>query len=439
MTPAQILAYYAREDVQQALVDAGRDREVVGVFKTGAFGTRPNMLLYPGDVLAQARAGAIEFHCSLERWERPMLLQTEERKGFDLVFDLDGKDVEHGKAAAQALVTALERHGIRHVSVKFSGNRGFHLGIPWESIPKEVGLVPTARLFPDAARKVSLYLRESIRDDLTARLLKRWTVEQLEEIAGRPVATKEGIDPFKVVDIDPILISPRHLYRMPYSLNKKSFLVSLPLRARDLEGFEKSQADPATVQVSARFLERGEEGEADALFAEGLDWFAKRKQEQRKPGGKRTGLTKKVPESMFPPCMKTILLGIRDGKRRSVFALVNFLSAMKWSWEDIEVGLLAWNRKNTPPLQETYLTQQLRYYRDKKKFPPPNCTQEGWYDAMGVCAPDKVCVARENIKNPVNYPFRILRARARDARQAPKRPTREPQGPRAERDEREPL
>lgn len=405
MNARNIVAYYAREEVQQALVQAAAHREAIGVFRTGSFGKRPGTLHYPQDIISQARKGVVEFHYSIEHWNNPVTLDR--RIGFDLLFDLDCKVMEHGKIAALLLVELLQKHGIEHPSIKFSGNRGFHVGIPWASLPKEIDFTPTQELFPDVARKVATYVREQLRDSLEVALLKTASPEQLAKQTEQSLtafASQDGIDPFRIVDIDPVLISTRHLVRMPYSLNKKAFLVSLPLTPDALKGFRREDADPAKVKVSTRFMSSGKEREGETLFAEGLDWFAHHRPRQAPPGKKRM-ITTKVPADRFPPCMKIIEGGLQDGKKRAVFILINFLRSMKWEWEEIEAYLGDWNKKNTPPLPEQYLVTSVRYYRNKKHFPPPNCTQE-WYVSMGVCKPDAVCGSRESIKNPVNYPFR---------------------------------
>ncbi|MBL7160854.1 MAG: hypothetical protein ISS93_03335 [Candidatus Aenigmarchaeota archaeon] len=410
MNSTEITSYYSRKGIQQSLLQAAKGREVAGAFKNGSFGSRPGTLIYPQDIISQVRSGIVEFHSSLELWENPMTLQK--RKGFDLILDLDCKKMEHGKIAAIVLGWALEKHNIKRYSIKFSGNTGFHVGIPWKSLPNEIGFKPTASLFPDAARKVGLYLKEFMKERLEKKLLKDHSPETLAEQTEKPLEkllTKDGINPFQVVDIDPVLISPRHLLRMPYSLNRKAFLVSIPFQDKEtLENFEKSHATPEKVRSGIRFPIEGKEGEASLLVAEALDWHSRREAPTKKVK-KYTDFKQKIPEASFPPCIKSILMGLEDGKRRAVFLMINFLKAMKWNWDEIEMSLGEWNKRNKPPLTEQALTSLLRYYREKKGFPPPNCYQEGWYLSLGVCSPDNVCKSRENIKNPVNYAFRLMK------------------------------
>ena len=68
LTFSETLGYYSREDVQEALLQLGKDREVIGVFRNGGFGSRPNVILYPQDIVAMARTGVAEFHSSPARW-----------------------------------------------------------------------------------------------------------------------------------------------------------------------------------------------------------------------------------------------------------------------------------------------------------------------------------------------------------------------------------
>ena len=51
--------------------------------------------------------------------------------------------------------------------------------------------------------------------------------------------------------------------------------------------------------------------------------------------------------------LKKCLEGIeKDGRKRAVFILINYLRCNGWKLEDIQKLLLEWNKKNTPPLSE---------------------------------------------------------------------------------------
>ncbi len=418
MTPAQIMEYYSRDDIRDALFGFSKQRETVGVYRSGSFGTRPNMLAYPSDIEQMVREGVVEFHTSLERWSNPMALKQDNyqdlRIGWDLILDLDCKLFEHSKIAASVLCGALREHGISGFSVKYTGGKGFHIGIPWESIPKSVNFQPSAKQYPELARIAGLYLREFIREKLAKEILRKDSPEEIAEKTGvglGKILTDTGINPYSVIEIDPVLISPRHLFRAPYSLNRKSFLVSLPIRPGDIMDFEKEHSSPHRIKADRGFLDSGEEDEAGPLFAEAMDWWGKRKKEERKRKSREFSVTKKVTPGMFPPCIKTISEGLSDGRKRSVLILINFLSSVKWPWQDIENFILEWNSKNKPPLQENYVRGQLRWHRNRnKQILPPNCGNEGYYASIGVCRPDDIC---RSIKNPVGYPLRMISSDSR--------------------------
>ncbi len=430
----QILDYYSREDVQKRMMEAARDREVAGVFKTGAFGQRPGGLQYPADITSMVNNGAIEFHGSIERWSQPMAIKADNysqlRSGWDFVADVDCDDFRHGRAGAAVLCNALEKHGIRDYSVKFTGGTGFHIGVPWESMPKKVDYKPALSLFPGLPRAICLYLKDYCRDELEKALLKLDSEEKLAEQAKIKLAelqTKDGINPFKLVDIDAVLISPRHLFRMPYSLNMKSMLASLPLKPSDIASFEMRDAEPNKFKATLGFLDAGAEDEAGALVAEAMDWQLKNKKTVSQAARNvEIKFSHAVEPEHFPPCIKLIMEGLQDGRKRSIFILANFLSSAGWKWDAIERALFEWNSKNTPPLAENLIRATIRSNRGRvesqgKGLLPPGCSNEGWYDSIGVCVPDNICGgAEKTVKNPANYPVRKL-GRMKQEKPAPKK------------------
>lgn len=416
MNGREILEYYSRKDVQKAILEFAKHREVVGVFKNGEYGSRPNVLLYPEDITSMVRSGVVEFHSSIELWSNPMNVRQDNhhelRKGWDIILDLDCEDIEHGKIASNVLCWALKRHGIRDFSIKFTGGSGFHIGIPWEAIPRRIDYKDSVGEFPELPRKVGLYLKSFCRERLGQALLKRFTPEELAAKVKKPlgeILSDYGIDPYKVVEIDPILISPRHLFRMPYSLHRSSFLVSLPINPKDVMDFSPERARPDKIDFRG-FLKGGGSGEAGGLIAEALDWWSKKRLKEKKREFRERIIQRAIPESMFPPCVKNVLVGLQDGRKRSVFILLNFLRSVKWEWKDIERLLGEWNQKNKPPLGENYIRGQFRWHKNRgKSILPPNCVHEGWYASFGVCKPDQYCGFEErNVKNPVNYPFRLM-------------------------------
>jgi len=449
MNPKNVYAYYSNEELEDFIVKFSRNREVTGVFRNGNFSQRPNVILYPNDVPAMVKTGIVEFHASLERWSQPMNIKPGNydklRMGWDLILDIDCKLFEHGKIASEAFVWGLKRHGISNISVKFTGGTGFHIGVPWESFPEKVDYKPTVKQYPELARKIAFYLKEFVRERFEKKLLKQFPVEDISRQVNKPlgrILTDEGINPYEVVDVDPILISSRHFFRMPYSLNRKTFLVSLPIRPENLMDFKRMDAKAEKVRVREGFLGTYEEEEASTLVMETSDWWARQSAEERKQimneqleklrtagyrwiseddlrkfriMGPREKYKIFIPETLFPPCIKNISKGLADGRKRSLFTLLNFLQSSNWKWEDIEKFIYEWNEKNNPPLRENYLRSQLRWHRSRgKQILPPNCSHPGWYEDFSVCKPDSICGGKEKtIKNPFNYAMKMIKRKGR--------------------------
>lgn len=454
-------AWYSRRDVQSAIIALAKHREVAGVLESGAFLERPNALQYPGDVLALVRRGALELHMSLERWRNPMALKdgnyADLRSGWDLVLDLDCDRTEHGAVAAQSILSFLERFGLRAVSVKFTGGTGFHIGVPWESMPKRIALKPAELAYPELARAMGQYIKEKVRSDFSARLLDQWTVQELADSAEKRVADiapAGKLDPFALVGIDPILISPRHLVRMAYSLHK-SGRVSVPLLPSELTKFRpKEDALPEHVRELRPFLQPGEPEEAAALAVEAWDWAATHKlgwhesaesgEEERIAqrlrarshalevrsvpqhttmrvlGRKPGAIGRTVPKELFPPCVHNALKGLSDGRKRALFLLLNFLVSMQWEWGDVEKEIVAWNERNTPPLKDGYVRTQLRWHQRQAELGKgkavASCISPGKWIAIGLCAPDRLCGGEaRTVKSPRNYPLKAMREQPRKA------------------------
>ena len=92
---------------------------------------------------------------------------NELRIGWDLVLDIDAPDWEISRLTAWLFVKAIEAHGIESVTVKFSGNKGWHIGVPWESFPKTIVAddgeeQKTSDLFPEIPRAIATYLIDFI-------------------------------------------------------------------------------------------------------------------------------------------------------------------------------------------------------------------------------------------------------------------------------------
>ena len=410
----QVWNWYSREPVRKALLQFAKNREVVSVFSDGSYGRRPDMINYDGDILQAVAEGTVAFHCSVERWENPMKLDVGMKKedldnlriGWDLIIDLDVRDFEIAKICAKNFIEALKDHNLKNISIKFTGGKSFHIGIPFESFPSKVNEIPTSKLYPDLQEKIIEYLKFYIRDQLKEELLSNWSINEISQRCGKSldeINLNGELDPFKVVNVD--IFSSRHLFRMPYSLNENTLLVSLPIRIDRLKSFEKEDANIKKAKVEEVFLKVVEKEDATMLLIEALDWSSKNVIKNEEPIHKTVKVKKiekggKIPEEFFPPCIKKILEGLSDGRKRAIFILVTFLRNMNWSLEEIEKTIMDWNEKNKPPLRPNYLRTQLRWhFRQDRNLLPPNCDNKSFYEDMGLKKECEECI-KMKIKNP---------------------------------------
>ncbi len=425
LSKSTTLKFYKRRDIQDAMIAHAQQKEV-GVRYEEAFGKRPDMLMYPNEILELALKNATSFHASEELWQNPLALNStntkkeleELRVGWDLVLDIDCKIMEYSRIAASVIIRFLKYCGVKDLSVKFSGNKGLHIGVPFEAFPKQVGTILTKDLFPDAPRKIAFYIKENIKEELGKKILE-FEQNNFAAIREKVNLPSEDIIRFeknsfgdsipqlnmdKFLEIDTVLLASRHLYRMPYSLHEKSGLVSLPLDPEKVLEFEKPMAKPEVVKIPAFiFLDRNVSGEsARQLLVQALDFKVKVQEDRELPSKKYEEFTIESPikEDFFPPCMKAMLNGMEDGKKRAVFCLMNFLGKIGWNEKEIEEYLLRWNReKNKEPLRENYIKSQLQHFKAGERL-PPNCDNEAYYRALGVCCDAEHC---KRVKNPVGY------------------------------------
>jgi hypothetical protein len=452
---SKILQFYKRPEIQRAIVNAARDKEIAikGYWsyngkRYDGFAKRPDVLKFPQDVLDFAIKGATSFHASEELWYNPLQLNSnlkpkelnEIRQGWDLLIDIDCAFLEYSKIAAHLIIQELKNQGIKKsVSCKFSGNHGFHIGVPFEAFPEDVAGVESRLLFPKIPMRVALFLKDRIEDILANKIieLEGGDIEGVINKTGKTyneLVERDGDNlKFKMDDlleIDTILISSRHLYRMPYSFNEKSGWVSVPIDPEEALTFDVKSALPENVTVNNDhvFLDRSKcvFGEAKELFQRAYDYIAQKESEKqitddfnethKKEDSKQRDtqeveqLAEMLPEDLFPPCIRNIKEGIEDGKKRALFGLVNYLTACGWKYDDVEAWLKSWNKNNAEKyeesLKETMLVGQVRYHKMKKKLIlPPNCDNKNYYKTIGakgkaVCQPDKLC---SFVKNPVQY------------------------------------
>jgi len=476
------LQFYSRKDVQKEILKAAKNKEVAFKFGDKGFGKRPEIIQFEGDVFELAKQGATSFHISEESWGDPLDIVTgmtrkqldELRIGWDLILDIDGP-YEISKITTRILIDALHFHDVKDFKIKFSGNKGFHIAIPFKSFPEKVHNQETKDLFPDGPRKMAEYLNDFIKEKLAENILKEYSVEKLIELTGKKeediqqkicnkckieaaertlviyeckscnslteseiekqsecpqckrnrlvkkkkivecpkcrndkdFETGNKLNPFSIVDIDTILISSRHMFRAPYSINEKSGLASLPFDISKFDEFQKNDAKPENVKVDPNAWDLKKTSNADKLIIQAFDWFSKNNlKNEREEVKKKIDFdipSQAIKVDFFPPCILKIISGIpEDGRKRALFILINFLSNCGWNPEEVkEFVCNYWNKKNYEPLREGYVLSQVNWYkRQPKNIMPPNCENKAYYKDLRFCFPDGLC---NKIRNPVNY------------------------------------
>lgn len=207
------------------------------------------------------------------------------------------------------------------------------------------------------------------------------------------------IDLFELMGLDIVLVSPRHLFRAPYSLHEKG-LASVVIDKSELSSFEPKMAEPFRIKIK-KFYPEAEENEARELLITSLDWH-KEKEKVVKKSSDFKEIKLERGKIVHPPCINFILKGMEDGKKRAVFILINYFRSLGFEFEEIEKMLEDWNKKNKPNLKQGYINSQISWYQRQNKMLPPNCDKD-YYKGIGVCSPDNFC---QKVKNPVNYAVR---------------------------------
>ncbi len=397
-----MLNYYLRKDIALRILEFSKNREIAVKYKNGKFGKRPLTLSSITEIFSYVKRGVTSFHCSEERWVNPLLLTStskeedlkKNRIGWDLVIDIDGLDLELSKIVAELIFKLFKRLNVKNATIKFSGNKGFHIGIPFESFSKEIlGYGLTKDLFPDVARRIAAYITYEIKEELDEKIKNLIETEHYSKklnIKKKEIYTNNGeIITSKLVDIDTILISSRHLFRMPYSLNEKSGLVSIPILPERIKYFTKKEAQPNQVSPrkysSYEFLfynkQYGTDGDILIIKAYEKDYepflITYEKEEQKTIEIKET-----IEQNRFPESIKYILnTKLEDGRKRSLFILLTFFTSVNWSFENIEKIIYEWGKKQD--LKETYIKSQINWFKKiNKKINPPNFTKEMYWEAV---------------------------------------------------------
>lgn len=498
---SRALRHYLRRDVAEAIAEECENRELAAKF-LDRFGRRPERIDTAAEVIDFAKSGTTSFHMSEELWSEPLDIETgqsesrarELRIGWDLVIDVDCPDWGLSKTIAKSLLAALDSYGIKTRRIKFSGNKGFHIGVPTEAFPitvlgsDEQIEHRTSDLFPEVPRYMLKLLAHRIqkeqleveekgivlagnryswgflaelldvpeRDLVVRRCAKCGSTERVNrfqcaicqreffdaadfvacpehgadavrllgsECSNRSCRSTEfetpEVDVEAILHLDVQLVSSRHMFRGPYSLHEKSGLVSIVFPETALDAFEKELANPEYLGTPLPFLSsqvraeaRPEEGRA--ILREALGMHEEELARQPQYSSEVELPEEAIGEEHFPPTITRLLQGrtaggepLKDGRKRSVLILINFLRCMGWDQPTVEQRLLSWNQNLEEPLREVYVRGQLRHAFRNDPVLPPNYDNKEYYMDIGVYAPDNL---ERTLKNPVQYAKKKLEA-----------------------------
>lgn len=483
--------YYSMPNIRKAIFDFSQNRECIPRYYE-SFGKRPDVFQFEGDILEHVKKGATSFHCSEEIWEEPLELSTELSKkelddiriGWDLLLDIDSKYLEYSKIYTELLIEVLNFHGIKNFSVKFSGNKGFHVIVPWRAFPQLIYNEKTKNMFPEWPRIICEYLSEMIKPKLAERIFENESLKDIAKKTGKkedeliineclschraatkkdqitwsctnckdigevirmdnrriqkcPECRKPLIEKSRkeilfcefcnlnsekaperftkrkektesLIDADLVLVAPRHLFRMPYSLHEKTALSSIVIDKEKIMDFQITDAKPLKFEVK-NFYPVPHENEAKELLLQALDWY-EQKERQDNTFREKTpqfikGDYKKITisnptEDIMPPQIQLLLKGInQDGRKRALFVLLSFFKSLGVPDNEIERRIFEWNEKNYLPLKKGYIMSQLNWYKKAPARLPPNFNNP-IYRELGVDKPDSFSM---QTKNPVNY------------------------------------
>ncbi len=358
-----------------------------------------------------------------------------------------------------------------------SGSKGFHILIPWNSFPEEVGGEKTSDLFPELPRKIISYIKQESEKEMKKMLPENFesqfkdtqlkkgkkcnncgeiAEEFLEKHFKCPRCQREEIrkipknldtnkkyrcpdcgisleietnktktiyecrnceissdsqpdnfsrhietDIFELMGLDLVLVAPRHLFRAPYSLHEKTTLASIVVQPTEeaIENFEMRDANPLRVEIK-NFMPESEKGEAQELLIQALDWYKENNKEEipKEERDFKPVQIKNLSENHFPPSIKKILQGVKDGRKRALFILINFFRSIGMEKDEMEKRIYSWNSKNEVPLNQGYIKSQFSWAYRNKIIPPPNYDKD-YYKGIGIQPTEEEL----RYKNPVSY------------------------------------
>jgi hypothetical protein len=150
------------------------------------------------------------------------------QEGADLVMDIDVKgDYKEAFRDGRKILDFLDSYNAPY-RVKFSGGSGPHIIIPYEAFPES---------------------------------LSGGRFDRAHKLLFQIITSRSGAS-----HVDGSFTSTGHFYRMPYSLNEITGLVSLPLTREQYDDFTPSMAEVSNVQVDDNWFQEPDEKAREALM-----------------------------------------------------------------------------------------------------------------------------------------------------------------------------
>ncbi|KXA95572.1 hypothetical protein AKJ36_00050 [candidate division MSBL1 archaeon SCGC-AAA259I07] len=256
-----------------------------------------------------------------------------------MYFDIDNPDLDEAMKSTLNLAEHLsERIPERHLSIYFSGNKGFHLQFP-------------SNVFD---------LKDRLPDEKVSYAYKNYAKRLKEEHAP---------------DIDLAVYEPKRLWRIVNSKHEESGLYKVPVTVSELEVLsaeeirelaekprkdiyaERNGATPV-LEMAELYEELREQEPQDSIVkAENLD------------GTRPRRVTEPIIDEKTP-CIESLLSGVDKGERnesaiRLASAFRNFGYSEKRALNELE----SWNSKNNPPLPGHEVRNTLRSaYRNQYNY-----------------------------------------------------------------------
>jgi len=234
--------YYRRLDTRRAILDFARAGGPEAVREGAFYNKRSDTIqryLDGGEIVVLDShaaidralcAGASAFYCSHWRYAQPQELRHP--LGRDLIWIVRAKSggLKFAKTATAAIIEGISDAGFYRPWVKYSGELGFDLVIPLESVPGDAWM-GNFKALDDIQGEITSYIAATLADNSNFQVA----------FEGSHVMIREGFNTCLLSE----LRAGRGLFLAPMSLNPRSGLVSVPIAPSRVESFSVLDASPA--------------------------------------------------------------------------------------------------------------------------------------------------------------------------------------------------